>query len=137
MKKIFADTNGIIALLNEDDELHESAQHAYDRLRISSPLQLILTDYIIAEFCNAFSKKLLRQSAIDFLSTVSHSSIIQLVKINDEHIDKSIALYKLYSDKEWSLTDCTSFIVMQELQIIDAFTHDKHFEQAGFTRLIK
>ena len=40
-------------------------------------------------------------------------------------------------DKDWSLTDCISFIVMKERGIHDALTTDKHFEQAGFTTLLK
>ncbi len=39
-------------------------------------------------------------------------------------------------DKEWSLTDCISFVVMQDEQIIEALTADRHFEQAGFKVLL-
>ena len=40
-------------------------------------------------------------------------------------------------DKDWSLTDCISFVVMQERNIQDALTADHHFEQAGFVALLK
>lgn len=39
-------------------------------------------------------------------------------------------------DKEWSLTDCTSFVVMQERAIKQALTSDHHFVQAGFQVLM-
>lgn len=48
-----------------------------------------------------------------------------------------IALFAARSDKDWSLTDCISFVVMQERSIIDALTADHHFEQAGFVALLK
>ena len=46
-------------------------------------------------------------------------------------------LYETRLDKDWGLTDCISFVVMQREGIVEAFTSDKHFEQAGFTRLLK
>jgi len=45
-------------------------------------------------------------------------------------------LYQQRPDKEWGLTDCISFVVMQEQGISEAFTSDHHFTQAGFTILL-
>jgi len=49
----------------------------------------------------------------------------------------ALALYEQSSDKEWSLTDCSSFLIMRELKITEALAHDKHFEQAGFDALLR
>ena len=46
-------------------------------------------------------------------------------------------LYETRLDKDWGLTDCINFVVMQREGITEAFTSDKHFEQAGFIRLLK
>jgi predicted nucleic acid-binding protein len=40
-------------------------------------------------------------------------------------------------DKQWSLVDATSFLIMSSLEITSALTNDRHFEQAGFMRLLK
>src|SRR5947199_324028 len=48
-----------------------------------------------------------------------------------------IQLYSQRPDKEWSLTDCVSFVAMQRREITDALTKDHHFEQAGFVALLK
>jgi predicted nucleic acid-binding protein len=45
--------------------------------------------------------------------------------------------YHRHNDKKWSLTDCTSFVVMREMGITEALTGDTHFEQAGFVALLK
>jgi predicted nucleic acid-binding protein len=52
-------------------------------------------------------------------------------------LDRGIELFSHRADKAWSLTDCTSFAVMQEEELTDALTTDHHFEQAGFTALLR
>ena len=52
-------------------------------------------------------------------------------------MDAGLALYANRTDKDWSLTDCISFVVMNERGITDALTGDHHFEQAGFAALLK
>jgi predicted nucleic acid-binding protein len=51
--------------------------------------------------------------------------------------DEGLRLFKTRLDKEWSLTDCISFVVMEREKIREAFTGDHHFEQAGFVALMK
>jgi len=60
-----------------------------------------------------------------------------VVPANVETFEKGVELYDARPDKEWSLTDCISFVVMSEEQITEALTSDHHFEQAGFTALLK
>jgi len=49
----------------------------------------------------------------------------------------ALHLYRQRPDKEWSLTDCTSILIMQTEGIQEALTHDSHFAQAGFTALLR
>jgi len=51
--------------------------------------------------------------------------------------DRGCELYISRSDKEWSLTDCISFVVMRREELTDALTADRHFEQAGFSALLR
>jgi hypothetical protein len=52
-------------------------------------------------------------------------------------LDRGLTLFSRRPDKEWSLTDCTSFVVMQQERLTDALTTDHHFEQAGFRALLR
>ena len=52
-------------------------------------------------------------------------------------LDDAVTLYLARQDKQWSLTDCTSFVAMQREKITEALTGDHHFEQAGFVILLK
>ena len=54
----------------------------------------------------------------------------------DELLKRAFQLYKDRMDKEWGLTDCISFIIMQEFGLVKALTADEHFQQAGFQTLL-
>lgn len=54
-----------------------------------------------------------------------------------ELLDNALDLYHQHADKEWTLTDCISFVVMREQELTEALTQDHHFEQAGFVALLK
>ena len=56
---------------------------------------------------------------------------------SSDWFQKGVAFHKYRPDKEWSLTDCLSFVVMQERGISRALAYDHHFEQAGFEALLR
>jgi predicted nucleic acid-binding protein len=62
---------------------------------------------------------------------------VEIVWSNRELFDESYNLYQDREDKDWSLTDCASFVVMNERNITTAFTTDGHFAQAGFQKLLE
>lgn len=62
---------------------------------------------------------------------------VRILTAEQSLLDRAIDLYQRRPDKDWSLTDCTSFVVMEEERITDALTADHHFEQAGFRALLK
>jgi uncharacterized protein len=103
----------------------------------SKNVKLIVTESVLFEFANALSPVEHRSKAVVFIDVIRTLSNVEIISAKDELFEKSLNLYRLRSDKEWSLTDCTGFIVMQELQIRYAFTSDKHFEQAGFIKLLQ
>lgn len=59
-----------------------------------------------------------------------------IVPFSTELFDRGIALYSERRDKQWPLTDCISFVVMADHGLTHALTGDRHFEQAGFRRLL-
>ena len=133
MRKIFLDTGGILATVNKRDALHENAVKVNKELELE-PVQFIITDYVLVEVCNSLSKhKSLALTALEYLET---SQGINTIKITNGIFTKAMAMYKKYFDKDWGLTDTTSFVVMQEEGMDEAFTGDHHFEQFGFRVLL-
>ena len=62
---------------------------------------------------------------------------VAIIGDDRELFESGIRMYREREDKDWSLTDCISFVVMEREEIRDALTADHHFEQAGFHALLK
>ncbi len=62
---------------------------------------------------------------------------VEVVPPTHEQFQRALDRYEMRPDKDWSLTDCLSFLLMEERGIADALTADHHFEQAGFRALMR
>jgi hypothetical protein len=133
MNPFFADTFYYLALLNEDDEAHAKiltiAEHMVGRT--------VTTAWVLTEVADALAAPGERGEFMRLLETLRASPRCTIVPAAQDLFDEGVALYGQRSDKEWSLTDCISFVVMREHGITDALTGDHHFEQAGFKALLK
>ena len=73
----------------------------------------------------------------DFILHLRQAAGCEVVPASREWQDRALDLYHQPADKQWTLTDCVSFVVMRERLISEALTQDHHFEQAGFITLLK
>jgi len=135
MKQIFVDTAALIALTNQRDDLYEKARNMQRQFAMM-PLQFIITNLVIAEYCNAFSAVKLRAIAVITVESILASKRWKYIHIDESLMQQSYALYKKMQDKNWGLIDCSSIIVSRQLKIKEVFTVDHHFEQAGFQVLL-
>lgn len=94
------------------------------------------TDTVLLERGNALVKGF-KQEAIEIFEKFFASEDVEVVHLSPGLFKKAFQLFKKYSDKEWSLVDCCSFVVMKENSLSQALTCDKHFTQAGFEILMK
>lgn len=133
MKPVFADTFFFFAILNRGDPSHQRAT-AFSR---NGRRLLITTDWVITELADGLSRIQDRERFMDLYRHVQLSPSIRVVPASRELLEEGIALYAARPDKEWSLTDCVSFVVMRDEGMTQALTGDQHFEQAGFAALLK
>lgn len=136
--KVFVDTAAWIALLNSRDAYHSSVRQVMDRLR-QQKASLITTEFVLLEVADALSNPPVRSQTVNFVDSLlqlPQVPALQIIPINRSLWLEGWALYKQRADKEWGLTDCTSFVVMTQEQVTQAFTSDRHFEQAGFVNLL-
>jgi len=127
------DTGYFIALLNPHDQLHARAE-AWSA-HVSQ--MLLVTEYVIWETVNFFSKPVNRPKVHALLVHLRSAQRYEVVAASPDLFEAGLQLHAQRSDKEWSLTDCISFVVMDQRRITRALSHDHHFEQAGFEALLR
>jgi hypothetical protein len=131
----FIDTSYLIALINPRDKYHLTALRVTEALAESRTL-LITTEVILIEALDGLAQLATRRLALRLMHEFEDNSEIDIIPLKTSLLERAIALYLDRMDKEWGLTDCISFVVMQQRGIISALTTDHHFEQAGFQVLL-
>ena len=136
MKKVFVDTAAWIALINSNDEFHGSALLVMRQLQ-QQKCQLVTTDFVLLEVADALTSLKLRPKTIAFINRLRGLQDLPIMPLSQSLFELGWQLYSDRLDKDWGLTDCISFVVMEQEGISEALTSDRHFEQAGFIRLLK
>lgn len=133
IREAFADTSFFVALLDRKDKYHASAVQLHLLTK-----GIVTSDFVLIELLNFFSEHgtYFRQAALHLALSVRSRPDIKVAPCSRELYDEALSLYARRPDKDWSLTDCSSFGVMRALGITAALTADKHFTQAGMTALL-
>ena len=90
----------------------------------------------MGEIGDAMSRPPNRRTYLHLLQDIASDTETTAVPIDQKQFDQDVALFTVRLDKAWSLTDCTSFVVMKEHGLTEALTTDHHFTQAGFHALL-
>ena len=135
MRTIFADTGYWIAMLNPRDELHERANAVTAQM---GNARIVTSQMVLAEFLNFVSGRgqQLRQLAGSVVRKLEENPEVEIFPQSSDQFDSAVTRYSTRLDKKWSLTDCASFVLMEELNIQESLAHDRNFEQAGFVALL-
>ena len=128
---IFIDTSAYIALMNKNDQYHNSAKTYYKK-QLKSGLRLMTTNFVICETLNFLRAKSDLNIAVKFWENIKKSKIVEEIHVTTDTENNAFELFKKYSDKDFSFTDCTSFVVMKQYNLTTSFTFDEHFRQIGF-----
>lgn len=132
--KVFIDTGGFAALYNRQDTHHEKAARIWSGLLLKRPL-LYTSNFVLAETITLLRKRAGFQASVQFGEALFASSIVRILRVNASQESQSWTLYKKFSDQDFSFTDCSSFALMRELGILNAFAFDHHFSIFGFELL--
>ena len=106
-------------------------------LTLLQNIRIVLTDFILLELGNMFKEGNHRSKLVALVEQLRSKSNVLIVPASRRLLQDSLELFGNRTDKDWSLTDCSSFIVMDEYRVTTALSSDHHFEQAGFTILLK
>lgn len=130
---VFLDTVHILALINPRDDWHQRAASASEK----APERLVTTEAVLTEVADALCQRSTRSWAVQAIDDLRRDPNVRCVPVEAELFERAFEMYRQRSDKHWSLTDCISFVVMEDLKLHDALTADVHFEQAGFIALLR
>lgn len=134
--EVFLDTAFALALANPNDLLHGRATLLADQVE-AARTRLITSRAVLREIGNALAKLRYRAASVQLLTALETDPNVEIVSLTDDLYDRAFQLYRARPDKEWGLTDCVSFVVMQDRGLTTALTPDRHFQQAGYQALLR
>ena len=134
--KVFVDAHYWIALFSKKDQWHDMAVAANEWVENTS---LVTSEMVLTEVLDAFADKgeHFRNLISEVVDEVIGDEHTEVVPQSSEMFNSSFTFYKQRPDKAWQLTDCSSILIMQEKGLQKVLTGDHHFEQAGFSALLK
>lgn len=136
MSEVFLDTAYAIALVVEADQHHAAAVRLSLKIE-AEKRRLLTTRAILLEIGNSLARIGHRSSAIEILDALESDSMVEIVSLTEDLYRRGYDLFQTRRDKEWGITDCISFVVMQERGVTEALTTDAHFQQAGFVAMLR
>jgi predicted nucleic acid-binding protein len=132
---IFLDTAYVYALVNTRDQWHDAAVQGQQKLA-TDRRRLITTEFVLVEIADGLAAVRFRVQGVHIITTLQASPLVDIVPASSQLFTAAFALYSSRRDKDWGLTDCASFVVMNERGLSEALTTDTHFRQAGFRALL-
>jgi len=131
-ERLLIDTVFVQGLINRRDQHHALVRSFVSRMEVA---EVWITEAILMEIANALSA-IDRQGAADFIRGCYNTPNMNVVAVDSPLFMRGLDLYEDRPDKEWSLTDCISFLVMKDKGLAEALTTDHHYRQAGFLPLL-
>ena len=129
--KVFGDAFFYVALINRKDEHHEQVME-WAR---GFTGEIVTTQWVLTEVADAFAESHIRRRLKEGFEEMARDPATRIIEVSPEYFARGLARYDARPDKEWSLTDCISIVVMGDEGLTEALTEDGHFEQAGFVAL--
>jgi predicted nucleic acid-binding protein len=133
MNTVLVDTGYLLALEIINDQHHLAATHHWQGFVAALP-DLVTTSYVFDEVVTFFNSRGQHAKALQVGNNLLQSPSVQFIHVDTALFYEGWTYFQRHQDKDYSLTDCISFIVMQKLSIRRAFAFDQHFVQAGFIK---
>ena len=129
--RIFVDTSAWFALYDRRDDAHGNATRFWYELK-RQPARLVTSDYIFSEAITLTRARGGHTAACRLGEFLQKSAVVELAEVTSPVRAQAWDLFVRHADKDFSFTDCTSFVIMRELNMTNAFAFDEHFAQMGF-----
>ena len=133
---MFVDSGGFFALLARGDEVHPRALRVFGQAN-AERWRLVTTNTVVVETYALllYRTREGRTIAIAFLDHL-RSADVRIERVTEIDESKAITLVRHHEDKNYSLCDAQSFVVMERLRINEAIAADDDFRQYGLRTLL-
>ncbi len=132
-ERLFLDTSGLLCVHDQDDFRNAQAIEIFTGARF-----LLTTNYVLAEFVPlSQTRGKNRQETLSFINDLLEIPRLELIWVDENLHNQAMELLANRLDKNYSLCDAVSFVLMQTRGLTEALTTDKHFKQEGFIKLLK
>ena len=126
------DTSGLLCLHHKAEPFHELAREFYQTAN-----RRLTNNYVLAEYIAlATARRFLRQTTLAFIADLLRNPDIEVIWVDERLNKEALNLLLERQDKNYSLCDAVSFVLMRQHGVTEALTTDRHFEQEGFRRLL-
>lgn len=131
MNEVFADAGFFIAILDDRDQYRETAETALEAFK---GYRIVTTEMVLVEVFAALSRRgsLARAAVVEYLRTLKDAPNVTIIPQTPEQFDAAAQFFGERLDQRYSLTDCASFLAMEQREIRQALTFDTDFQAAGF-----
>jgi predicted nucleic acid-binding protein len=131
MNNVFVDTSAWVALFDKSDDNHKEVLRGLERIK-ARRTQIVISDFIFSECITTARGRSGHHVAVTAGDFLMKSGIVKIIWLDEQLKRAAWDYYKRHSDKTYSFTDCTSFVLMKKMQIGKHLSFDEHFRQAGF-----
>ena len=132
---ILVDSGAWYALSDPRDRNAAPAAAAWNRVRTGEYGRIVATDYVLDETYTLLRMRLGVLAVRGFRDQLARSGNLRVIRVGEREFEEALDMMIAHDDKRWSLTDCTSFVLMHQLSIGSAFSFDRNFLEAGFRLL--
>jgi predicted nucleic acid-binding protein len=132
--RVFLDSGFVIALVMRGDQHHAETQSIWRRITSERRL-MVTTTFVLDEVVTFLNSRSEHQLAVETGDQLLTSAAIELLDVNLPLLLEGWDYFVSHTDKNYSLTDCVSFVTMIKQRLSNALTFDHHFIQAGFAQV--
>ncbi|MBI4313926.1 MAG: type II toxin-antitoxin system VapC family toxin [Candidatus Omnitrophica bacterium] len=134
MKRVFVDTSFLFAYHYDKDPYHVAARNVVnEKVKAMQPLQWVVTDYIFDELMTVIQKFMSKESALEVGKRLFQDRAFDFKYLTSKDFEEAWAIFQRYQDKQWSFTDCTSYVWIRDNQPDYYLATDDDFNQFGIS----
>jgi uncharacterized protein len=130
---VFVDSGAWFATIDTTDE-HYGKASSHLRLLIDHKARLATSNFVVNETAMLLARKVSKERAIAFVAATCNDPSVQVLPVDWGTQQQAYRLFEKYAGQDFSITDCTTFVLMKAYKIKRAFAFDRHFDILSISR---